>query len=84
MHEKTPGVPQKNTPTKPKSPPETNPRTSFIKRFLLAHLLRNVPKKRITECQAGDYVKVTGQVCACAHPPTLHTHPHTHTQRGGG
>jgi hypothetical protein len=29
---------------------------------LLAHLLRNVPKKRIADCQAGDYVKVTGQV----------------------
>lgn len=40
----------------------TQKKHSFIKRFLLAHLLRNVPKKRIADCQPGDYVKVTGQV----------------------
>lgn len=46
---------------KPKPHP-SYPYHSFIKRFLLAHLLRNVPKKRIADCQPGDYVKVTGQV----------------------
>lgn len=54
------GTPPYLYPTHQPIAPHTH--ASFIKRFLLSHLLRNVPKKRIADCQAGDYVKVTGQV----------------------
>ncbi|EKU20570.1 hypothetical protein NGA_0631200, partial [Nannochloropsis gaditana CCMP526] len=33
---------------------------SFIKRFMLSHLLRNVPNRRLADMKEGEYVKVTG------------------------
>jgi len=44
------------------------PPSSFLKRFFLTALLRNVPKKRLADVQEGEYVKVVGEIT------TVHPH----------